>query len=184
MRASWSRLGTMFAAAAVLAGAVVLPSTLVGRRGERPIGIPAPPTVVDTVVHPPTAPVVERPPVSRAAHAPRAALVRVTSPLIAAPRIVRPRPAPVSAPAPTPASPAPAPTPAPAPAPPPPPPAPAPAPSVRTPASEPPAPARTPAKPKPRPRPTPTAPQRSGVSKPGNGYGDRNHPHSGPPGQN
>src|SRR5918911_3469027 len=113
MRASWSRLVTALAAAAVLAGAVVLPSTLVGRKGERAVGIAAPPAVVDTVVHATAEPVGERPSAPLAPHAPGAGLVRVARPAAESPRVVNPAPAPVSAPAPTPASPAPAPAPAP-----------------------------------------------------------------------
>src|ERR671936_313561 len=55
MRASWSRIVTAISAAAVLAASVGLPGTLVGRKGERPVGVAAPPVVAHTVV--PAAPV-------------------------------------------------------------------------------------------------------------------------------
>jgi len=85
-----------------------------------------------------------------------------------------PKPKPVTPPTPAPA-PAPAPTPAPTPAP-----AAAPAPPAATPVVTvtPPPTATTPA----APPPPPTTPPDDN-SKPGNGYGDTNHDHTGPPGQ-
>jgi outer membrane biosynthesis protein TonB len=98
-----------------------------------------------------------------------------------------PKPAPKPAPKPKP-KPGPTPSPPPAPVPPPPaaPPAPAPAPPVPPPA---PPVAVTPAPPAPPPlttsaaEPAAAAPASDGSTRPGNGYGDQNHEHTGPPGQ-
>jgi hypothetical protein len=112
----------------------------------------------------------------------------------------KPAPKPPSPPTPPPAPPTPAPTPPPAPAPTPSPPSPAPAPPqsqpsveaappvqtpppVTTPAAPPPAappPTSTPVPPTP---PTPPTPPPTSDTRPGHGYGDENHQHTGPPGQ-
>jgi len=150
-------------------------------------------------VHPrlvqPEAPVVATPlPVPRIAvkkkvkHPPKV----VTKKPVVVPRVtpvVRPvtpqprPPKPVAPPAPTPPpAPVPTPTPAPAPAP---TPTPAPAPPVVTPvvtATPPPAETTPTASPPPPPPPPPTT-MPDDNSKPGNGYGDKNHDHTGPPGQ-
>src|SRR5919109_3104587 len=129
MRASWSRVVTAISAAAVLTAAGELPGALVGRKGERPVGIAAPPTVTDTVVQATAAPppVVGRPPVAGAPQAQPARGSRVAAPVAASPRLVAPAPAPTPAPTPTaPAPTAPTPSPAPAPAPAPSPPSPPP----------------------------------------------------------
>src|ERR687888_700100 len=122
MRASWSQIVTAILAATVLAAAVGLPGTLVGRKAERAVRIPAPPAVTRTVVHATAEPILasEHSPRSRAPRAPHAELVSVTT-RVAAPQLLVAPPA-VSAPAPAPAPPAAAPEPAPAPAPSPPPP--------------------------------------------------------------
>jgi hypothetical protein len=87
----------------------------------------------------------------------------------------KPAPKPKPAPAPTPVpSPPPAPTPPPTPAPTPPPAAPV-TPPTTTVATAPPPPPET------TPTPTPPPPDNS---RPGNGFGDKNHDHTGPPGQN
>jgi hypothetical protein len=86
--------------------------------------------------------------------------------------VVPPAPAPTPTPSPTPTpTPTPAPTPAPTP-----PVAAAPVVTTTTPPTE-----TTPTTPAPPPPPT-TPPDDN--SKPGNGYGDQNHDHTGPPGQN
>jgi hypothetical protein len=84
-------------------------------------------------------------------------------------------PKPVAPPAPTPPAPVPTPTPAPTPAP-------VPAPPVVTPVvtATPPPVETTPTASPPPPPPTTTPDDNS---KPGNGYGDKNHDHTGPPGQ-
>lgn len=123
-----------------------------------------------------------------------------------------PAPTPIPAPAPTPApspSPAPAPTPAPAPVPtlepnpsptatptPPPPPAPAPTPPAPAPPPTPaptspppqsqqtPPPAELSSPPPVAPSSAPSDPPQQGNERPGWGHGDKNHEHTGPPGQN
>jgi hypothetical protein len=87
----------------------------------------------------------------------------------------KPQPKPVVQPVPTP-TPAPAPTPAPPPAPTPTPPAATPVVTVASPPTD-----TTPTTPS-SPPPPPTTTDDN--SKPGNGYGDENHDHTGPPGQN
>src|SRR5919204_267393 len=143
MRASWSQIVTAILAATVLAAAVGLPGTLVGRKAERAVRIPAPPVVARTVVPATAGPTLtsEHSPRPRALYGPRAELVTVRA-RVAAPSFVV-APPPVSPSAPTPAPPA---TPEPAPAPPPAPPPSAPPASQSTPPppSQPPAASSTP----------------------------------------
>ena len=193
MRGGWSRIVAVAAAFAALAAAMGLPGTLVGHKGEHAVGVAAPPVVTRTVVHAtelpaPAAPSarVSRPTASIAPRSPGARLVAVRTSVASAPRVASPHvTAPIShpapAPAPTPAAPAPA--PAPAPRPPPSSPPPSVTPSRETATAQPSAPA--PARPKPKSKPpVPAAPVQAPATKPGKGLGDRNHTHTGPPGQN
>src|SRR5919204_3152671 len=90
MRASWSQIVTAILAATVLAAAVGLPGTLVGRKAERAVRIPAPPVVTRTVVRATAEPTLasERSPRSRAPYAPHAELVTVRARVAAPPPVV------------------------------------------------------------------------------------------------
>jgi hypothetical protein len=115
----------------------------------------------------------------RFAATPVAPVVRVDTGPAATPGAVRP-PKP-SASSPPKAPPAPPPTKAPPPPPPPKPPAPPPAPPPPPPPAPPPPPPPPPPR-KPPKHPPPSPPPPATSTRPGHGYGDKNHTHTGPPG--
>jgi hypothetical protein len=155
--------------AVAVAGGALIPRLLSAPAGPLGVALGPGPSLGPSVVQ---APAIPKPPRAQARRiAPQAAQPSPIVPTTAKPvarSAVAPAPAPthhVSSPAKSPPSPSPAP---PASSSPPPlPPPPSPPPSVSAPAA----------------RPTPTTTPSTAGTRPGNGYGDKNHIHTGPPGQ-